>query len=311
MSINLIVPEARRPHWQERFRFAAPWLEIHDAGQSSEDVDYAFVWLPPPGELAAFPNLKVIFSMGAGVDHVFADPHLPDVPIVRIVDEDLTKRMGEWVVLHVLLHHRQFKQYDALQRKAEWEELRQPAAADIRVGIMGLGVIGAHCARLLRDVGFQVAGWSNSRKAIDGVESFAGQSELAGFLNRTDVLVNLLPLTPQTKGVIDKELLSQLAQGGALGGPFLVNGGRGGSQIEGDIVACLNEGTLLGASLDVFENEPLSSGSPLWAHPAVFITPHVAAISDPAFICAYVAGQIERFESGKALENVVSPDLRY
>lgn len=311
MSLHLIIPEGRFDSWRSHIQKAAPGLAIHGQDSAVEDVDYAFVWLPPPGELARFPNLKVIFSMGAGVDHVFADPNLPDVPIVRVVDENLTMRMTEWVVMNVLLHHRQFRAYDVQNSKAEWLEREQPGADEVRVGVMGLGVIGADSALRLRDLGFQVAGWSNSRKDIAGIESFAGESEKQEFLNRTDILINLLPLTPQTQGLIDEKLIGSLARNGAISGPVIINAGRGGSQVEADIIGCLNDGSLAGASLDVFETEPLPAESPLWANPNVFITPHVAAVSDPVSISTYVAKQITRFEQGKPLQNVVDPNTRY
>jgi len=311
MSLHLIIPEERLESWRSHIQKAAPGLAIHEQDSAVEDVDYAFVWLPPPGELERFPNLKVIFSMGAGVDHVFADPNLPDVPIVRVVDDNLTMRMTEWVVMNVLLHHRQFRAYDVQNSKAEWLEREQPGADEVRVGVMGLGVIGADSALRLRDLGFQVAGWSTSRKDIAGIESFAGESEKQTFLNRTDSLINQLPLTPQTQGLIDAKLIGALARNGAISGPVIINAGRGGSQVEADIIGCLNDGSLAGASLDVFETEPLPAESPLWANPNVFITPHVAAVSDPVSISTYVAKQITRFEQGKPLQNVVDPNTRY
>jgi glyoxylate/hydroxypyruvate reductase A len=311
MALHLIVPAGREHLWRLQFEKIAPDLPINTAAGNEDRVKYAFVWLPPPGALAKFENLKVIFSMGAGVDHVFNDPDLPNVPIVRVVDDNLTMRMIEWVMMNVLLHHRQFRTYDSQQSRAEWLEVEQPGADEVRVGIMGLGAIGKASAIALRDLGFQVAGWSNSRKAIAGVESFAREGEKTAFLNRSDILVNLLPLTPQTKGLIDAKLIGDLPQDGALSGPVIINGGRGGSQVEADIIACLDNGSLAGASLDVFETEPLSSDSPLWARRNVYITPHVAAVSDPIAITTYVARQIARFEKGMALQNIVDPQLRY
>lgn len=311
MSIALILSEDRIAHWGAALLAAKPDLEIYQDGDDIADIDYAFVWLPPPGKLAQFPNLKVIFSLGAGVDHVFNDPQLPDVPIVRVVDENLTKRMSEWVVMNVLMHHRQQSRYTEQQARKHWHELEQWSADEVRVGILGMGVIGLDSALRLRDLGFQVAGWSNSRKSIDGVESFAGRGELKDFLNRTDILVNLLPHTPDTHHIMDMAFFETLARDGVLEGPIVINGGRGGTQVEEDIVRALNEGTLHGASLDVFETEPLPEDHPLWDAPNLYIYPHVAAVSQHDRIAAYVVRQITRYERGERLENIVDPARGY
>jgi glyoxylate/hydroxypyruvate reductase A len=275
-------------------------------------VRYAAVWKHEPGTLARLPNLAAIFSLGAGVDHLFADPHLPDVPIVRVIDTDLRQRMSEWVVLHVLLHHRQQRMYDWQQYERIWDDdAEQPAAKDVRVGVMGMGILGIDAARKLRLIGFDVAGWSRTPKVVPGIAGFAGAGELPAFLARTDVLVCLLPLTPATTGILDAALLRQLARDGRLGGPILLNAGRGGLQVESDIVACLDDGTLKAATLDVFETEPPAQHSPLWRHPRVTMTPHNAAMSSPATIAAYVVRQIKALERGKPLTHVVDRDRRY
>lgn len=302
-------PEA----WLERFRKLGGGREVRlapDLG-NRDAIEYACVWKPPAGLLAKLPNLRAIFSLGAGVDHLMGDPSLPDVPIVRIVDADLTMRMTEYVVLHVLLHHRRMKLYEAQQREGVWKEHADPAASEVRVGIMGLGVLGQDAARALKALGFPVAGWSRTRKTIDGIETFAGMEELSPFLARTDILVCLLPLTPDTRGFLNYGLFRALARDGALGGPALINAGRGGLQVETDILRALDDGTLAGASLDVFEEEPLPATSPLWTHPKVYVTPHNAAQSDPRALVKYVLAQIERFERGLPLENVVDRSRGY
>ena len=192
-------------------------------------VHYAACWKPRPGLLAGYPNLKVIFSLGAGVDHLFLDPALPDVPVVRVVDPDLTQRMSEWVLLHVLLHHRQQRMYDWQQSERIWVDDRfQPAAGDVRVGVMGMGELGADAATKLRMVGFDVAGWARTHKALPDIPVFAGAGELDAFLARTEILVCLLPLTPHTRGILNAGLLRKLAREGRLGGAILLNAGRGG-----------------------------------------------------------------------------------
>lgn len=274
-------------------------------------VRYAAVWKPKPGALAAFPNLAAIFNLGAGVDAVMADPTLPDVPLVRVASDDLTARMTEYIVMHVLIHHRRLRYYDACQRERIWKPQLQWAAGAVRVGIMGMGVLGRDAAEVLQRIGFQVAGWSGTRKSFPGTESFAGAAELPAFLARTDILVCVLPLTPDTKGILNRHTFSQLARDGVLGGPVLINAGRGGLQVEDDILGCLDDGTLLAATLDVFATEPLPAESPFWAHPKVTISPHNAADTDADAISDYVAEQIERFERGEPLTNVVDRKTGY
>jgi glyoxylate/hydroxypyruvate reductase A len=262
-------------------------------------------WRHPPGSLENLPNLAAIFSLGTGVDHVFADPGLPSVPIVRVVDLDLTTRMSEWVVLQVLLHHRQFRRYDRQQRQRIWDEDEaQPAARDVRVGILGLGVLGLDAARQLQMLGFDVAGWSRTTKQAEGLATFQGADGLEALLARTDILVSLLPLTPETRGLLNASLFAKLPRDGRSG-PTLVNAGRGGLQVETDILCALQTGVLKGASLDVFETEPLPAHSLLWTREDVFISPHNAAVSEPTTMARYIAEQILAFERGEGLRNLV------
>lgn len=299
--------------WAGAARAAAPdrrvftWPDIPDLAA----IGYALAWQPPPGALASLRNLKVIFALGAGVDNVMAGPTLPDVPVVRVVSGDLTRRMTEWVVWRVLAHHRQASAYAALQANGEWRELRQPAASDVRVGIMGMGVMGRDAAEVLVHLGFAVAGWSRRAVGVQGVVSYAGTAELPAFLARTDILVCLLPLTPETRGILAMPLFRQLARDGAPGAPAVINAGRGGLQREADIIAALDDGTLGGVTLDVFETEPLAPDSPLWRHPRVTITPHAAAWSSPAQLVPAMIAQIRAFEAGAPLANVVDRGAGY
>src|SRR4030081_1179338 len=280
-------------------------LLLPDAAVDPAEVHYAAVWKPAQGELAAFPNLRVIFNLGAGVDALMADSSLPKVPLVRVAVGDLTDRMTEYVVLHVLMHHRQELYLRACQREKRWAPRFQWPASAISVGVMGLGTLGADAAEALRRLGFRVSGWSSSPKQIDGIECFHGKAQLEPFLARTNILVCLLPLTPDTRHILNRRTLSMLDSTSPLGAPVLINAGRGGLQNEADILGCLNDGTLGAATLDVFETEPLPADSPLWQHPNVIATPHNAADTDPEEISKYVAAQIERFEAGGELENVV------
>ena len=286
-------------------------LLLPDPALDPAEVHYAAVWKPAPGELAGFPSLRVIFNLGAGVDALMADSSLPDVPLVRVAVGDLTGRMTEYVVLHTLMHHRQEPYLRASQREKRWEPTYQWAANAVSVGVMGLGTLGADAVDVLRRIGFQVAGWSRSPRQIEGVECFHGEAQLEAFLRRTDILVYLLPLTPETRQILNRGLFAKLNRKGPMGAPVLINAGRGGLQNEVDILACLDDGTLGAASLDVFGHEPLPGDSPFWTHPKVVLTPHNAADTDPDEISKYVARQIERFEAGGALENVVDRKRGY
>jgi glyoxylate/hydroxypyruvate reductase len=308
MAFLFILPTWPTEIWKAAMKKAAPDLDVRvwpDMG-NVDDIEYCAAWLPPPGVVRSLPNLKVIMSLGAGVDAILKDPTLPDnIPIVRVNDPDLTGRMTEYIVLHVLMHHRQQRRLDENQRKRIWDSFPTHAAKDLSVGIMGMGVMGADSALKLRDIGFRVAGWSRSHKSIPGVESFVGEKDFDAFLARTDVLVSLLPATPDTDGIINRANIRKLSRKGPFGAPIIVNAGRGRQQVAEDILAALDSGELHAATLDVFTIEPLPVDSPLWTHPRVTVTPHCAADSDPETICAYVANNIRRHQRGEALDNLV------
>jgi glyoxylate/hydroxypyruvate reductase A len=300
--------------WKNRFDDCCPdrrVLLLPNASFDPAEIHYAAVWKPHPGELAAFPNLRVIFNLGAGVDALMADGSLPDVPLVRVAVSDLTERMTEYVVLHVLMHHRQELYLRESQREKRWAPKSQWAAGAISVGIMGLGTLGAHAAEVLKPIGFRVLGWSRSPRRIGGIQCFHGEPQLETFLRQTDILVCLLPLTPETRNILNRGLFAKLNRTSPLGAPVLINAGRGGLQNESDILQCLDDGTLGGASLDVYATEPLPADSPFWSHPKVVLTPHNAADTDPDEISKYVARQIERFEADGTLENVVDRKRGY
>jgi glyoxylate/hydroxypyruvate reductase A len=313
-AIAFVLTGWKVENWVEAMRRIHPAMDIRshpDGLGRRDDIYYALAWRPPPHVLESLPNLKAIFSLGAGVDAILADPTLPQVPIVRIVDPDMTMRMSEFVVMHVLLHHRHQKRIDENQRLKRWDPFATHAASALKVGIMGFGVLGQDAGRKLKHMGFDVAGWSQSPKDIQGIETFAGHEQLDRFLNRTDVLVVLLPHTKDTTHIIDGELVRKLSRKGPFGAPVLINAGRGKLQAEGEIIECLEKGELYAASLDVFEEEPLAADSPLWRHPRVYVSPHVAADSDPLTICKNVLRQIKRYEAGHELENVVDRGRGY
>ena len=301
----------------EGLKGAFPGREVIDmgdpanAGRDLSGVPYAVVWKPDPALFERARDLKAIFSGGAGVDHILSAYELPDLPVIRFVDRSLTDRMSEWVVLQCLTHLRAALPYARQQRDRVWHEISpQPEARDVTVGVMGLGVLGQDAVRKLKVMGFDVIGWSRRQKQIDGVETFDAAG-LGAFLARTDILVGLLPLTPDTRGLYNASLFAMLRQGGALGKPVFINAGRGGSQVEADVVTALETGVLGAASLDVFEKEPLSPESPLWDLANVVITPHAAAASDVGALFRHVERQIDRFEKGEPLEYVVDRSSGY
>ena len=315
MALLYLIPTWPTEIWTQSMRRQAPDIDIrvwpNEMGKP-EDITHAVAWLPPPDVLKSLPNLKMIFSLGAGVDAILKDPTLPEgVPIARVNDPDLTMRMSEYVVMHVLMHHRQQRRLDENQRNRIWDSFPTHAASALTVGIMGLGVMGGDSARKLTMMGFKIVGWSRTRKTIPGVECFAGAAEFDSFLQRTDILVCLLPHTPETMGIINRDVIRKLSRRGPLGGPILINAGRGKQQVESDILAALDAGELQAVTLDVFHTEPLPQDSPFWSHPKVTVTPHAAADSDPDTITAYVLGQIRRHQKGLPVENIIDRQRGY
>ena len=312
----LIACSSRAERFAAEVRALDPGLDVRVAPDigAAEDIDTALVWQPPAGLLATLPNLGLIVSVGAGVDGLVQDPTLPNVPLVRFVDPDLTGRMAEYIALHVLYHHRRMSEFRELQTRASWNYLPEPTAREVRVGLMGVGVLGSAAADVLKPFGYRLRGWSRTPKALDGVACFSGAAELDTFLAETDILAVLLPLTHETRGILNRELLGKLSRTGRtplLPGPVLINAGRGGLQVDADILAALEARELYAASLDVFETEPLPSASLLWRHPRVVITPHNAAESAPAAIARCALHQMRAHKSGAALENLVDRSRGY
>jgi glyoxylate/hydroxypyruvate reductase len=314
MSILLAVTSWDIAPWRARLQGLYPNETIHALGDGYDPaaIHHALCWKHPHGLLAELPNLKSIHSLGAGVDHLLADPALPDdVPVFRVIDPNLTAQMTEWVCLQVLAHHRKLPLYQRQQRAHEWRHHDCLPAAKVRVGIMGLGELGQSAGRALTALGYDVTGWRRGKAGVEHFSVFHGPDGLKEMLGRTNILVSLLPLTPETKGILNASLFAQLEHGGSFGAPVLINSGRGGLQVEADILAALNNGTLAGASLDVFEQEPLSASSPLWDHGNVIITPHNSAVSHPDSVAAFVSQQIDDVRTGQKPWGLVNRKLGY
>ena len=308
-SLLLVVPLSWAGLWTTPLSKSGLNVLVHGRdAYAPAQVDYVLSFRPPPGLLKTLPNLKAVFSLGAGVDGFLADPEFPSrVPLVRFVNDQLSTEMAQYIVLQVLLFHRAQDSFDKAQAEHKWRQAMLARPTDrTRIGILGLGEIGAMAAQRLRDLGFPVAGWSRTPKQVRGVESFSGKDAFKPFLARTDILICLLPLTPDTRHILNRETFAALPRGA-----FVINAARGSHQVEADLIAALDSGQLAGAALDVFETEPLPEDNPLWAHPKVRVTPHIAAISDPAITVAMVLEGIARRESGKPLENVVDLSRGY
>ena len=279
------------------------WPEIGDAAE----IDYALVWRPEPGLLASLPKLKLILSLGAGVDHILCDPQLPPgVPIVRLVDPYMTDTMSEYVVLQVLRLHRRDLDYRMQQEARIWRELEHKNAAERRVGILGFGELGQDAGRKLRGLGFDVAFWSRTEKTVPGFANYAGSQGLRLMLERSEILLCLLPLTCETEGILNRTTFAMLPRGAAL-----INAARGRHLIEEDLLPALASGQLSAAALDVFRDEPLPPEHPFWGHPRIVVTPHVAALTNPRTAAPIILDNIRRFEQRRPLLHQIDPARGY
>jgi glyoxylate/hydroxypyruvate reductase len=309
MAILFQSSADRWADWQPPLTALLPGEEfrLHPGTGDPASIEFAVVWKPPIGLLASLPNLKGVLSLGAGVDHILADPTLPpNVPVVRLLDPSLAAQMAEYVTLAVLAHHRRRGDYAAQQRDGVWRVLDAPGATRRRIGIMGFGMLGEACAARLMPFGFPLAGWVRHAQTAEGVRMFAGTEQLAAFLACSDILVCLLPLTPATHGILNARALALLPNGAAV-----INVARGAHVVVDDLLAALESGHLSGATLDVFADEPLAPGHPLWHHPKVTVTPHIAAITRPAHAAPIIADTIQRLRAGRPVAGVVNRHKGY
>jgi glyoxylate/hydroxypyruvate reductase A len=272
------------------------WPDIGDPAS----VEVAVVWIPPEEGLVSFTGLRAVQSLGAGINQLGMHLFPPQVRVARLVDRGLTGMMTEYALLAALRYARNFDAHERAQRASTWDYIMPTGVGSFTVGVMGLGVIGAAVAQRLAANGFAVRGWSRSAKSLEGVACFSGEAGLAEFLGGTRILINLLPLTPQTENILDAKLFAALPQGA-----FVVNIGRGAHLADADLLAALDSGHLAGATLDVFRPEPLPPEHPFWQHPRILMTPHVAGTGDPDSAAEVVAENIRRARSGATLLNEV------
>jgi glyoxylate/hydroxypyruvate reductase A len=305
--VNLLfASEIERPErWLPLLAQALPRDRFFLAPEA--DIDIAIVATPPPGTLAKLRRPKLIQSLWMGVERLVADPAYPKgVPLARIIDPGMVAAMSETVIAHVLDWHRHHYRYRAQQRAIRWECHEQHLAADRTIGLLGLGELGTQAALRLRGLGFRACGWSRRPKALEGIETFSGSEGLSEMVAQSDALICLLPLTPQTRGILDARLLSRLRPGGCV-----INVARGGHLVASDLMAALDRGALAHAYLDVFEPEPLPADDPLWRHPAVTLTPHAAAATEPRTAVAKIVENVERVRRGEPPRHLVDFESGY
>ncbi|MFC3053049.1 2-hydroxyacid dehydrogenase [Kordiimonas pumila] len=297
--------------WRTAFKEIDPainFLSYPDWGTPDDGPAYAFVWHPKPGLLKEYTNIKAIFSMGAGIDHILADPDLPNhTPIIRMSDDGLKEGMAEYVTMAVIMHHREIHRFIAGQKSKLWQQALARAAHKTRIGIMGYGALGSVAAKALIPFGYDIAAWSRTKKATEqSITHYHGPSGFKAFLERTDILVNLLPSTSETIGLMNMETMSWLPSGAAI-----INVGRGSLINLDDLITLLNTDHLSGATLDVFPQEPLSSTHPIWEHDKILVTPHIASITRPDSAAAYVLKSIKILEKGQLPENILDINRGY
>ena len=299
MAFLIIALDMKVTSWVKHLSMLDPGIDIRiwpEVGDP-DDIEFALCWNHPQGEFEKYKNLRCIASLGAGVDYLMRDPDLPaDVPVTRVVEPSMAQSMSEYAVLGVLNYCRQFDSYRMDQSQKKWQPRIPLLAANMRIGIMGLGQLGKDAAKKLSYLGFPVTGWSQTPKDIEGVKCLAGEDALDDFLSQTRVLICMLPLTPETRGILSHKTFDKLPAGA-----YVINVARGQHLVENDLLEALDSGQLDGACLDVFEVEPLPEDHPFWSHPKIIVTPHISSITYPKAVAPQIIDNYHRMKSGKAL----------
>ena len=306
MRFAIIAPPHPTALWKKHFEEIAPHIPLligHETDQP-EDVVCAMVWKQPPGVLKKFINLKLLFAMGAGVDHVLTDEQIPeDIPICRVIDPQMAFSMSNYIIMAVLNYHRSFYDFEKAQRNRHWAQF-EFEERELKVGVLGIGHLGMDCAIKLHQLGFSVFGYSPSLKQTP-FPSFSGD-ELDVFLQNINVLICTVPYTQHTHALLNKALFQKLKLP-----TYLINVSRGKVQVEKDILSALDSGLLSGAFLDVFETEPLPKESPLWLHPKIKLTPHIASLTHPKASVYQVLNCFDQMEKGLPIPQLVDRQKMY
>ncbi|MBU1137954.1 MAG: glyoxylate/hydroxypyruvate reductase A [Proteobacteria bacterium] len=303
MTIAIICTDRDPEPWVAALHECDPTLDIQvwPDERKKADVEFALCWKHPEGVLRDYPNLRCVSSMGAGIDHLLKDAFFPKhLPVVRLVDPLLAQGMFEYICTTVMYYFREFDIYQAQQRQFCWQQHFPRSVTKMIVGMMGLGQLGGYSAKRLATMGFDVIGWSRSQKVIPGVKAYAGEAQLDSFLCQADILICLLPLTDQTRGILNLELFSKLPKSACL-----VNVARGENLVEEDLLTALADGLLRGACLDVFREEPLPAEHPFWGHEKILITPHCSSVTDPRSVAPQIVQNYRLMRGSMPLLNQV------
>ena len=299
MAFLILTPNRKVETWKQEFNSLDPKMEIRiwpEVGNPDE-IDFILSWNHPMGEFLKYKNLKCVASLGAGVDHILKDPKIPEtITITRVVDPLLAQSMAEYVAMAILNYYRKYDLYKTHQSNKQWKPEPAKYITDFTVGIMGLGEMGQKVAKKLIGLGFQINGWSEPGQKTERIKHFFGDEQLNLFLNKTNILVCLLPLTEKTKNILNKKTFEQLPKGA-----YVINVARGSHLVEDDLLASLEADHLSGACLDVFLEEPLPENHPFWTNPKIKVTPHIASITNPKSVAKQIIENYHRFQVGQTL----------
>jgi glyoxylate/hydroxypyruvate reductase A len=306
MNITFCCTDTKAEPWLQGLQAALPGAAVSVWQPGAPAADYAVVWAPPQQFLDEQTGVKALFNIGAGVDALLKLRLPPTALVVRLDDAGMAVQMAEYVCHAVIRHFREFDDYEKAMRAGQWAFRKPRLRQDFPVGVLGLGVLGERVARALAQFDFPVNGWSRTPKAIDGVRTFSGAEGMNDFLAASRVLVNLLPLTPETENILNRATLSRLQAGG-----YVINVARGAHLVDGDLIALLDSGHLAGATLDVFRTEPLPADHPFWSHPRITLTPHTSARTLRDESITQMVGKIVALERGEAIAGIVDPVRGY
>ena len=306
MKISFCCTDTKAEPWPQGLQAALPGAAVSVWQPGAPAADYAVVWAPPQQFLDEQTRVKALFNIGAGVDALLKLRLPPTALVVRLDDAGMAVQMAEYVCHAVIRHFREFDDYEKAMRAGQWAFRKPRLRQDFPVGVLGLGVLGERVARALAQFDFPVNGWSRTPKAIDGVRTFSGAEGMNDFLAASRVLVNLLPLTPETENILNRATLSRLQAGG-----YVINVARGAHLVDGDLIALLDSGHLAGATLDVFRTEPLPADHPFWSHPRITLTPHTSARTLRDESITQMVGKIVALERGEAIAGIVDPVRGY
>lgn len=309
MAIQIIAPDRNTDQLQQYLQKALPAVPVYHSLPKSKptEVQMAILWKQPEGILANFPNLKAVHSLGAGVDHLISDPSIPDhLPIARIVDEQLTTGMRRYVLMAMLNFHKNLHFHLQQQQKKTWSDLAT-AERPLRIGIMGLGALGQAVALDVQHLGFPVYAYANSPKHLAGISCFSAEKgELSDFLRKVNTLICLLPLTPDTRNILDRRLFAQLPDAS-----FLINVGRGAHLVEEDLLWAFDKGKIAGAYLDVLRTEPLPEEHPFWSREGLILTPHIASVTNQENAAQQIADNYRRMQQGLPMYHQIDRQKGY